>query len=72
MKNLARLIEGLRNDQNMPALMRRAVQASVQICLSTSVMIERLTECEFTVQELTFTSEPISPDRRSDITGSIS
>jgi len=68
---LARLIEGLRNDQNMPALMRRAGQESVR-SLSISVIIERLTECDFTIQELAFTSEPISPDRRSAITGSIS
>ena len=58
MKNFARSIEGLRNDQNMPALMRRAVHETVRICLSTSVMIERFTECDFTIRESGLSNEP--------------
>ena len=68
---LARLIEGLYDDQNMPAIARRAEQESVR-SLSISMMIERLTECDCTIRKLAFMSEPISLDRRSVITGSIS
>jgi len=68
---LARSIEGLCHDQNMPALIRQTGQERVR-SLSTLVMKERLTECGHTVQKLAFTSELISLDRRSAITGSIS
>lgn len=56
---LARLNNGLHDDQNMPAIAWRAGQESVR-SLSISMMIERLTECDCTILKLVFTSEPIS------------
>jgi hypothetical protein len=47
-------------------------QASVRICLSASVMIDRLIEYDLDGRESGLSNEPFSSDRYSAVTGSIS